>query len=64
MVTGDYTRAHSISAIVPGHCDRTVNLYDWIACVRDAAVEAVWPISALRWCGEALTPRRWTPGEA
>lgn len=37
--------------LVPGHCDPTVNLYDWYVCVRgmhtDAArVEAVWPITA------------------
>ena len=32
--------------LVPGHCDPTVNLYDWIVCVRGAAVEAMWPISA------------------
>jgi D-serine deaminase-like pyridoxal phosphate-dependent protein len=32
--------------LVPGHCDPTVNLYDWIVCVRGGRVEAVWPISA------------------
>jgi D-serine deaminase-like pyridoxal phosphate-dependent protein len=32
--------------LIPGHCDPTVNLYDWIVGVRGAAVEAVWPISA------------------
>lgn len=32
--------------LVPGHCDPTVNLYDWYVCVRGGAVEAVWPISA------------------
>ncbi|MCX7892980.1 MAG: DSD1 family PLP-dependent enzyme [Burkholderiales bacterium] len=32
--------------LVPGHCDPTVNLYDWIVCVRGDRVEAVWPITA------------------
>ena len=32
--------------LVPGHCDPTVNLYDWFVCVRSGVVEAVWPVSA------------------
>jgi len=32
--------------LVPGHCDPTVNLYDWIVCMRGERVEAVWPITA------------------
>jgi len=32
--------------LVPGHCDPTVNLYDWYVCVRGGVVEALWPISA------------------
>lgn len=32
--------------LVPGHCDPTVNLYDWYVCVRRGAVEALWPVSA------------------
>lgn len=32
--------------LVPGHCDPTVNLYDWIVGVRDGKVESVWPITA------------------
>jgi D-serine deaminase-like pyridoxal phosphate-dependent protein len=32
--------------LIPGHCDPTVNLYDWMVCVRKERVEAVWPISA------------------
>jgi D-serine deaminase-like pyridoxal phosphate-dependent protein len=31
--------------LVPGHCDPTVNLYDWLVCYRGERVEAVWPIS-------------------
>jgi 3-hydroxy-D-aspartate aldolase len=32
--------------LVPGHCDPTVNLYDWLVCVRKGRVEALWPVSA------------------
>jgi D-serine deaminase-like pyridoxal phosphate-dependent protein len=31
--------------LVPGHCDPTVNLYDWLVCCRGERVEAVWPVS-------------------
>lgn len=31
--------------LVPGHCDPTVNLYDWFVCVRNGTVEALWPIT-------------------
>lgn len=32
--------------LVPGHCDPTVNLYDWLVAYRGRTVEAVWPIVA------------------
>jgi D-serine deaminase-like pyridoxal phosphate-dependent protein len=32
--------------LVPGHCDPTVNLYDWYVCVRRGVVEALWSIGA------------------
>ncbi len=32
--------------LIPGHCDPTVNLYDWYVCVRAERVEALWPIVA------------------
>ena len=32
--------------LIPGHCDPTVNLYDWLVCVRGERVEALWPITA------------------
>jgi len=32
--------------LVPGHCDPTVNLYDWLVCVRKGKVEALWPVTA------------------
>ncbi len=40
FVLGDKLR------LVPGHCDPTVNLYDWYVCCRDGRVEALWPVSA------------------
>jgi D-serine deaminase-like pyridoxal phosphate-dependent protein len=32
--------------LIPGHCDPTVNLYDWYVCLRGNRVEALWPIAA------------------
>ena len=32
--------------LIPGHCDPTVNLYDWYVAVRNRTVEALWPVSA------------------
>ena len=32
--------------LVPGHCDPTVNLYDWYVGVRRGVVEALWAITA------------------
>jgi D-serine deaminase-like pyridoxal phosphate-dependent protein len=37
--------------LIPGHCDTTVNLYDWYVGIRgfntpDAHVEALWPVAA------------------
>ena len=32
--------------LIPGHCDPTVNLYDWYVCVRAGRVEQLWPITA------------------
>ena len=32
--------------LVPGHCDPTVNLYDWLVCVRKGRVESFWPVTA------------------
>jgi D-serine deaminase-like pyridoxal phosphate-dependent protein len=32
--------------LVPGHCDPTVNLYDWIVAYRGSRVEHLWPVSA------------------
>jgi D-serine deaminase-like pyridoxal phosphate-dependent protein len=32
--------------LIPGHCDPTVNLYDWYVGIRDNRVEVLWPITA------------------
>jgi len=32
--------------LIPGHCDPTVNLYEWIVGLRQGRVEAIWPVSA------------------
>lgn len=32
--------------LIPGHCDPTVNLHDWIVAVRGGLVEEVWPVDA------------------
>ena len=32
--------------LVPGHCDPTVALHDWIVAVRNGRVEALWPVDA------------------
>lgn len=31
--------------LVPGHCDPTVNMYQWFVGLRDGKVEAIWPIT-------------------
>jgi D-serine deaminase-like pyridoxal phosphate-dependent protein len=47
-VSGATNRLHIGDKIrlVPGHCDPTVNLYDWYVCVRGSRVESIWPITA------------------
>jgi D-serine deaminase-like pyridoxal phosphate-dependent protein len=32
--------------LIPGHCDPTVNLHDWLVGIRDGHVAALWPIEA------------------
>jgi D-serine deaminase-like pyridoxal phosphate-dependent protein len=32
--------------LIPGHCDPTVNLYDWIVAVRGDKVADIWPVDA------------------
>jgi 3-hydroxy-D-aspartate aldolase len=39
-------RAGDQLRLIPGHCDPTVNLYDWYVCMRRNVVEELWPITA------------------
>lgn len=32
--------------LIPGHCDPTVNLHDWLIGVRNGRVECIWPVAA------------------
>ena len=32
--------------LVPGHCDPTVNLHDWLIAMRGQIVEDIWPVAA------------------
>ncbi|MFC1799257.1 DSD1 family PLP-dependent enzyme [Thermodesulfobacteriota bacterium] len=32
--------------LIPGHCDPTVNLFDWYLGIRNKRVETIWPITA------------------
>lgn len=32
--------------LIPGHCDPTVNLYDWLVGIRNGYVETLWPVEA------------------
>ena len=32
--------------LIPGHCDPTVNLHDWLVGIRNGVVEVLWPITA------------------
>ena len=36
----------SIVRLIPGHCDPTVNLHDWIVAVRGDVVEDLWAVEA------------------
>jgi D-serine deaminase-like pyridoxal phosphate-dependent protein len=47
-VSGATNRLHLGDKVklVPGHCDPTVNLYDWYVGIRSGRVESIWPITA------------------
>jgi D-serine deaminase-like pyridoxal phosphate-dependent protein len=49
LLLHDPTRSLEIGTklrVIPGHCDPTVNLYDWFVGIRNGRVEAIWPITA------------------
>ena len=31
--------------LIPPHCDPTVNLHDWLVCIRGEVVVDLWPVS-------------------
>lgn len=43
---GNVLRLNERLKLVPGHCDPTVNVYDWYVAVRNGRVEALWPVTA------------------
>ena len=46
QLTGANLKLGDKLKLIPGHCDPTVNLYDYYVCVRGGRVEALWPITA------------------
>ena len=49
LKVGDTNRPLAVGdkiRLIPGHCDPTVNLYDWYVGIRNERVEAIWPITA------------------
>jgi D-serine deaminase-like pyridoxal phosphate-dependent protein len=44
--SGPEIRIGAKALLLPGHCDPTVNLHDWIVAVRKGKVEDVWRIDA------------------
>ncbi len=49
LVLGEHAGALRVGdkiKLVPGHCDPTVNLYDWFVGIRQGRVESLWPITA------------------
>ncbi len=47
---GNVLRLNDRLKLIPGHCDPTVNVYDWYVGVRNGRVEAVWPVTARGMC--------------
>jgi D-serine deaminase-like pyridoxal phosphate-dependent protein len=44
--SGPEIRLGAKALLIPGHCDPTVNLHDWVVAVRKGKVEDVWRIDA------------------
>ncbi len=40
--------------LVPGHCDPTVDRYDWYVGVRNGRVECLWPVAAGERCTDGV----------
>ena len=49
VILGDSHSALSLGEklrLIAGHCDPTINMHDWIICIRKDKVESIWPITA------------------
>ncbi len=47
LIRGDHLpKLGETLRLIPGHCDPTVNLYDWIIAVRDDRVAEIWAVDA------------------
>jgi 3-hydroxy-D-aspartate aldolase len=44
--SADRLRVGERVRLIPGHCDPTVDRYDWYVGIRNGRVEAVWPVAA------------------
>ncbi|MGU3540447.1 DSD1 family PLP-dependent enzyme [Methylobacterium sp. A54F] len=47
---GNVLKLNEKLKLIPGHCDPTVNVYDWYVGVRNGRVEALWPVTARGMC--------------
>jgi 3-hydroxy-D-aspartate aldolase len=47
---GNVLKLNDRLKLIPGHCDPTVNVYDWLVGVRNGRVEALWPVTARGAC--------------
>jgi 3-hydroxy-D-aspartate aldolase len=47
---GNVLKLNDRLKLIPGHCDPTVNVHDWLVGVRDGRVEALWPVTARGAC--------------
>ncbi len=43
---GELPALGDIVRLIPGHCDPTVNLYDWLVAVRGGRVAEIWAVDA------------------
>ena len=46
MTEGAGVRLGEKLRLVPGHCDPTVDRFDWYVGVRGGRVECLWPVAA------------------
>ncbi|KAK2141581.1 hypothetical protein LSH36_1074g00003 [Paralvinella palmiformis] len=44
LIPGSGYKVGDLVMLIPGHCDPTVNMYDWLIGIRDSKVESLWPV--------------------